>query len=540
MPTLRFDWHGSGESAGEDSDPARVLAWLESLRGAIQRLRDETGVSEIVLVGLRMGATLAALIAEERDDIQGLALLAPVVSGKAYVREMRALAAFGLAGIKNGLDKGQQPESAQAESSGDIEAAGFVLSARTADDLRGLDLLQAPRRRPAGRVLLMHRPDAPSDPRLAARLEELGAEVAESDIPDYGEWVCDSEWSTAPRIAFDRLVAWLKEGARERPLQLAMPVPARVLLSGAVEELIALSGRAGLVATACTPTAIPAASGTESDRPALLFLNTGWYARMGANRIAVTLARRYAAQGFASMRLDLAGVGDSDVAQEAGSLVYNLKSCADVTAAIDWLEARGHKRVVVFGMCSGAYLGFQAAQRDKRIVGQVLVNPQRFEWTQTDSIELVNRLTGRAARHLLQDGLRAVLRPGKLGRLLSGDPATWRMARAVGERTLNAIRRRVSSTTPDTTVAREMRRLFQRGVKTLLVFSAGDAGLAECAEQFGETMELLNADANLRFEIIEGATHTLAERRSRAVLERLLDAFLKPWAAAATEEAKAA
>ncbi len=539
MPTLRFDWHGSGESAGEDSDPARVLAWLESLRGAVQRLRDDTGVSEIVLVGLRMGATLAALIAEEMDDIQGLALLAPVVSGKAYVREMRALAAFGLAGIKNGLDKAQ-PESAQAESNGDIEAAGFVLSARTADDLRGLDLVQALRRRPAGRVLLMHRPDAPSDPRLAARLEELGAEVAQSDIPDYGEWVCDSEWSTAPRIAFDRLVAWLREGARERPLQLTMPAPARVLLSGAVEESIALSGRAGLVATACIPAAIPAAPGTEADRPALLFLNTGWYARMGANRIAVTLARRYAAQGFASMRLDLAGVGDSEVAQEAGSLVYNLKSCADVVAALDWLEARGHKRVVVFGMCSGAYLGFQAAQRDKRIVGQVLVNPQRFEWTQTDSIELVNRLTGRATLHLLQDGLRAVLRPGKLGRLLSGDPATWRMARAVGERTMNAIRRRFSSTTADTLVARDMRGLLQRGVKTLLVFSAGDAGLAECAQQFGEDMELLNADVNLGFEIIEDATHTLAERRSRAALERLLDSFLKPWAAAATEEAKAA
>ena len=539
MPTLRFDWHGSGESAGEDGDPARVLAWLESLRGAIQRLRDDTGVSEIVLVGLRMGATMAALVAEEMNDIQGLALLAPVVSGKAYVREMRALAAFGLAGIKNGLDK-KQPEAAQAESNGDIEAAGFVLSARTADDLRGLDLLQTLRRRPAGRVLLMHRPDAPTDPRLAARLKELGAEVAESDIPDYGEWVCDSEWSTAPRIAFDRLVAWLRDGARERPLQLALPAPARVRLPGAVEESIALVGRADLVATACTPSETAA----DADRPALLFLNTGWYARMGANRIAVTLARRYAAQGFTSLRLDLAGVGDSEAASdttgETGSLVYNLKSCTDVVAALDWLEARGHKRVVVFGMCSGAYLGFQAAQRDTRIVGQVLVNPQRFEWTQTDSIELVNRVTGQAARHLLRDGLRAVMRPGKLGRLLSGDPAAWRMARAVGERTMNALRRRVSSTTPDTAVARDMRMLFQRGVKTLLVFSAGDAGLAECAHQFGEELELLNADVNLGFEIIEGATHTLAERRSRAALERLLDAFLAPWVAAVSQGAKAA
>ncbi|MSP77865.1 MAG: alpha/beta fold hydrolase [Rhodospirillaceae bacterium] len=126
----------------------------------------------------------------------------------------------------------------------------------------------------------------------------------------------------------------------------------------------------------------------------------GVYPRMGSNRISVMHARRYASQGFTSLRLDLAGVGDSEAAPEGDSVVYNLKSCADVAAAVDWLEARGHKRVVLVGMCSGGYLGFQVAQRDKRVVGQILVNPQRFEWTDRDSLEMVNRVTGRATRHL--------------------------------------------------------------------------------------------------------------------------------------------
>jgi alpha-beta hydrolase superfamily lysophospholipase len=334
MPTLRFDWHGTGESAGSDMDPARMLAWLESLRGAIQRLRQETGVSEIVLVGLRLGATLAALIAEEMDDIEGLALLAPVVSGKSYLREMRALSAFG----------SQKTET----TDNSLEAAGFVLTERTLAEMRGIDLVAGLRRRPAGRVLLMHRPDMPADGKLAERLVQLGATVEQGDIPGYGDFVCDSQWSRAPRQAFDRLLAWLKQGARARALQLGMPMPTQIRVPGAVEEPVALKGRAALMATSCTPVS------RDFSRPAILFLNTGWYARMGANRMAVTLARRYAQQGIASLRVDLAGVGDSDAAPEADSEVYNLKSCADLKAGLDWLEARGHRQVVLFGMCSAA------------------------------------------------------------------------------------------------------------------------------------------------------------------------------------------
>ena len=223
----------------------------------------------------------------------------------------------------------------------------------------------------------------------------------------------------------------------------------------------------------------------------------GVYPRMGSNRISVMHARRYASQGFTSLRLDLAGVGDSEAAPEGDSVVYNLKSCADVAAAVDWLEARGHKRVV----------------------GQILVNPQRFEWTDRDSLEMVNRVTGRATRQLVGDGLRAVMRPGKLGRLLSGDPAAWRMARVVGEKAIKSLRARLGRNS-DTAVARDMRGLLDRGVKTLLVFSAGDSGLAECAQQFGEGLERVGPSRHLAFKIIEGASHTLAEKRWASRIER--------------------
>jgi len=531
LPALRFDWHGSGDSVGDYTDPERVQAWLESVRGAVARLRAETGVSEVALVGLRLGATLAALIAEELGDVEALALLAPVVSGKAYVREMRALSAFGRSSAA--------PPAGSDD--GEMEAAGFVMSASTLAEVRQIDLMATVQHAPARRVLLMHRPDAPTDARLAARLGELGAETQETSIEGYSGFVCDSEFSQPPRAAFDLLVEWVGRGAKKQEIPFDPPCskPVRMRLAGAVEEPVELAGRARLIATACTPTVPPTGGTGENDRPALIFLNTGWYVRAGANRMAVTMARRCAARGFTSLRLDLAGVGDSDDAPEGDSVVYNLKSCTDVSVAIDWLAARGHRRVVLFGICSGAYLSFQAAYRDPRIVGQILVNADHFEWTERDTIKMSQRTVGRGARQLIGIGLRAIFDLGKLRRILSGDPVAVGLARAASQRSVQALRRRLGAAA-DTPAARHMREMLNRHVKTLLVFSTLDMGLAECRHQFGPEFDLVGKSEYLQLEIIDDASHTLAERRSRAALTVLLDKFLEPWAAAPAPAVRAA
>ncbi|MDN5865450.1 MAG: hypothetical protein L0I62_09620 [Gammaproteobacteria bacterium] len=57
---LRFDWDGSGDSAGEASDPDRVAAWRASLAHAVGAMR-EASMERVALIGLRLGATLALL-----------------------------------------------------------------------------------------------------------------------------------------------------------------------------------------------------------------------------------------------------------------------------------------------------------------------------------------------------------------------------------------------------------------------------------------------------------------------------------------------
>src|SRR5947207_597585 len=61
FPVLRFDYRGTGDSAGDEREPARVAGWLGDIARAVEELRARAGVSRVSLVGLRAGATLAAV-----------------------------------------------------------------------------------------------------------------------------------------------------------------------------------------------------------------------------------------------------------------------------------------------------------------------------------------------------------------------------------------------------------------------------------------------------------------------------------------------
>ena len=131
--TLRFDWPACGDSSGDDSDPGLVAAWTQSVSDAAATLRERTGVSVVDVVGVRIGATLAALAAAADRTIGDLVLWAPFTSGRSYVREMRAF---------HRLAENTLPNRRSAEVAVDgQEISGFLLATTTLDDLDRVDLL---------------------------------------------------------------------------------------------------------------------------------------------------------------------------------------------------------------------------------------------------------------------------------------------------------------------------------------------------------------------------------------------------------------
>jgi len=83
---MRFDYFGTGDSAGKCVEIS-LKQWREDIDDAIDDCKILSGSERICIVGLRLGATLAAQAAAKRKDIDGLVLYAPVIDGNALLAE---------------------------------------------------------------------------------------------------------------------------------------------------------------------------------------------------------------------------------------------------------------------------------------------------------------------------------------------------------------------------------------------------------------------------------------------------------------------
>jgi len=498
LPTLRFDYPGTGDSRGDD-DPGRVRAWIDGVHAAVRWMTDTLELQEVTLVGTRLGAALAAAAAAGRGGVDRLVLLAPC-SGAAFAAEIRAMAR--LAGAP-------QPDP------GALEFNGFRLSAATLADLRALDPTRLDAA-PAPRVLLLARTDVRDAGPLAARLSELGAAVEEEPLADYAALMRSVERGVVPEVPLDRVAAWL---AADAPAARAEPpalpaAPPRLALPCAVETPVLFGPGGGLAGVWCEP-----AGFAPADRPALLLLPSGAWHHVGFARLSVEIARRLAAHGYATLRMDLSGLGDSaPVAGQPDGLIYRRGSLDDTRAALDWLEARGRRRCVVLGVCAGAALALHTALEDERAVGQVMINPGRFTLGDGATAEALGRDESHPAGFYLAQ---------------LGAPANWpRLAREAARRPgrlldvpaglLRRSLRRFGGSAPQAA----FRRLAARGVRTLLVYSAGDVSLGELEAHFGRGGAWFAGQPGVRLETLPDADHNLTGRAARAAVHRLLDAYL--------------
>ena len=154
---LRMDYAGMGDSAGSWTDPHLVAEWLHGVREAIHYVRD-LGVPRVAVVGLRLGATLAASELASGGEVDDLVLWDPCPTGKAFLREQRALWAFLRSqAIEWGiLHEGQEWGSGDASDVGSFEAPGAMFSAQTVQELEPLAIAPADRSL-AGRELILTR-----------------------------------------------------------------------------------------------------------------------------------------------------------------------------------------------------------------------------------------------------------------------------------------------------------------------------------------------------------------------------------------------
>jgi dienelactone hydrolase len=218
VPTLRFDFFGAGDSAGDSIEgcPSR---WLVDIGVAASELSERLALSRVEglalrsvegpalsdaqrldlggvegtvsIVGLRLGAALALLHLQrpEAADARNLVLWDPVVRGRAYVDELMALqrARFGRA-------------------HGD-EVMGFPFTATLRSELEAIDLTRIERPR-AREVLIVDTGAAPDETQaLADRLRGVGVPVEHRTLDAKPFWHEPNKSAVAAEVV-QAIVAW--------------------------------------------------------------------------------------------------------------------------------------------------------------------------------------------------------------------------------------------------------------------------------------------------------------------------------------------
>lgn len=239
--------------------------------------------------------------------------------------------------------------------------------------------------------------------------------------------------------------------------------------------------------------------------------------RVGSHRQFVLLARSLARAGYATLRFDYRGMGDSSgEARDFNSVT------TDIAAAIRLLQQAvpGVERIALWGLCdaASAALLYAGDARDSRVCGLCLLNP----WVRSDA-----SLARAHVKHYYRDRLRQkafwlkLLRGGVATAAIAG---LWRNLRMMGGAERSGTRGEGKT--------------FQQGMaevwrqypgSILLLLSGQDYTAKEFLEHVGtdEKWSGLLAQANVLRADIADADHTFSSQHLRAQVEEATVAWLE-------------
>jgi alpha/beta superfamily hydrolase len=527
LTTARLNLPSSGDSGGSPRDPGRLDSWTGAVAGAAAWLRETTGCERVVAIGIGLGGMLAYRALAEGAPIDDLVLWAVPSQGRLLLRELRARA--GIVATRYADEQSPSPRA------GDLELTGFLLSAETVRELEGLALtaLELPDGRKR-RALLLERDGLAVDKRLHEHLAAAGVAVSVEPADDYGAWIENPQDALAPRKTIANTIAWLSDAeaeaeARRRDFA-ARPIAARVApvqresmdlvydSAPIVETPLRLRGGSGELFGVLSESRDCAHASTCA-----VLLNGGALRHIGPNRTWVETARRWAARGVPTVRIDLEGIGDSDGDERVllpDRTLYASSRISETLSVMDQLSELGlPNRFVLGGLCSGAYWSLYAALADRRVAGALMVNMYAFAWSE----ELIaERETSRSLGALRGRGWRKLVR---------GDVSADQLANALAS--MRPGRIRTGAGHPVESLQREfmtraLDRLRDQGTHALLLLSRSEPLYDQLVRQ--GVLARLDRWPNLAIDRIPSRDHMFRalwlQRRVHESLDRGLERAL--------------
>jgi len=200
FPVLRFDFFGHGDSAGV-SEEGEIRQWLNDISSAVGEIRARSRCAKVCLVGLRLGGTLSMIAGYERGDIESMVLWDAVVSGRAYIEELKTLHQTVL---------GEAPPNPEFDMAGGggSEILGIRFAESMLKDMDCLHLLRT-QQKPANRIFVISSETA-NQPPLVEHLRDMGSHVEYQHIPGPTIWK-EEQGALVPGKLLQAVVGWISE-----------------------------------------------------------------------------------------------------------------------------------------------------------------------------------------------------------------------------------------------------------------------------------------------------------------------------------------
>lgn len=547
IPTLRFDYSGTGDSPDIEPLADQVQIWSHDIVSAVLELQKRAGVKSVCLIGIRLGALLATLAADHCKAITSLALVAPIISGRRYLRELRTLRLAASIGAEAIASVRSPSDVSQAVNNESVEVSGFSLSAATLQALGLLDLA-ARDATPVRRMLVIDGNTMATSRGWVDKLAGSGADIKYLALPGMIEMIMTApHQGTVPQQMVAAIKEWLPNTLDSEPqswLQMtdrrsteiglarmdsALTLPTQSQgICGSITERPVFFGAEVLLFGIVTEPPVG-----EQRRRAVIFLNAGADYHIGASGIYVELARRWAARGYVVLRMDLAGLGDS--ATRPGRLddeVFPPAAIDDVRAALEFMRMRYDVReFTMAGICSGAYHVLRAAVEALPINRIMMVNPQNFFWKNGMTVDdmQVAELVSNPRVYRGQ-----IMSAAAWRRLLTGKINISYILKIYAHRILLTL----ESTLRDWArylrirlprdLGWELEEVGSRGVRVVFVFARGEPGIDLLKIQGGSSITRLGERCHIH--TVDSADHVFSKRGPRESLQRILsdELFAKP------------
>jgi pimeloyl-ACP methyl ester carboxylesterase len=201
---LRFDYYACGDSAG-NCDEGDVQQWLDDIATAIAEVKDHGGIERLFLIGLRLGAALAALYGAQNRVVENLVLWDPVIDGEFYIQEISAM-------HEDWLGDLLPRPPANILQSGEREILGFPFPAKMRDSITAINLLHL-EQKPARGALIIENERQAENERLKAHLETIGVCCSRETIPDSRVWRKGEALNSVlmPNQTLQAIIHWLEK-----------------------------------------------------------------------------------------------------------------------------------------------------------------------------------------------------------------------------------------------------------------------------------------------------------------------------------------